>query len=641
MTITTTQLGTYTTQISLSGEVNGLGMITALDAAIVAAGWTQWDVSTLTRVYRILNLDGVTYKYIGIYIDPYNGKINTTSYESWNATTHVGTNEVNTFGRSGEMGYLLSNTDVILMVSPYWLLIQTYISNQPSQWSGVVEFQRELSEDISTSVPCFAWICSTFIFQGSPNGPVFSCQSFPRTLSGAVGNGVNPLLAPNNITGGWATPFKRLGFSTGLNGAELLNSTTFAWDTTKKNICSLRPTIGLTEIHGPAVGLKALYNAGSPFNKINVLVDSAFNYSSTGANTEHWLLGETPYIVQGLANPNGSVNGYTQATTVTTLNGNGVNVVDTGAFFYISTLNATNSIQKLSSTGTLGSPVTVTTSPAGCQDLCFDGRYVYAATATGVTQFDTQNSDTAVSLALPNGAATLFYDGTSIWAGGRGSRINNTVYRIAISTFTLTTTVVLPNATTGFVGGMAGDYNGSVVVTCSMNAAFKINTSNNTASNMGFILGNNATNALSQAGVMYDGVNYIFGSNSTASTYTVIQQVDPTTSAMIILGNFSSTVSTTTVKFSMFKFGPYIHVTSGVGTNISFQFSGYFTTNTTALSTSAQSGAVIGSAIAPVTVKSDGAKLYGTGTGTGFFQYTNLNHPDDASVAHGRLAIPK
>jgi hypothetical protein len=157
---------------------------------------------------------------------------------------------------------------------------------------------------------------------------------------------------------------------------------------------------------------------------------------------------------------------------------------------------------------------------------------------------------------------------------------------------------------------------------------------------MGFILGNNTTNALSQAGVMYDGVNYIFGSNSTASTYTVIQQVDPTTSAMIILGNFSSTVSTTTVKFSMFKFGPYIEGSSG-SNSIAFQFTGYYVTNTTSLSTSLVHPPVLGSVISPVTVKSDGAKLYGTGTGAGFFQYTNLNHPDDQAVAHGRLAIPK
>src|ERR1700757_2539982 len=100
MTITTTSLGTNTTQITLSGETSPTNFITALDTAIKNGGWSQYDVSNpYNRIYSCLNADGTTYKLIGITIDPGTFKISTTTYELWNATTHISVNEAFTYNR--------------------------------------------------------------------------------------------------------------------------------------------------------------------------------------------------------------------------------------------------------------------------------------------------------------------------------------------------------------------------------------------------------------------------------------------------------------------------------------------------------------------------------------------------------------
>lgn len=56
------------------------------------AGWTVWDASSGvgTVCVRALNVDGTTYKYMVIAVD--SNVLTFKVYESWNATTHVGTN---------------------------------------------------------------------------------------------------------------------------------------------------------------------------------------------------------------------------------------------------------------------------------------------------------------------------------------------------------------------------------------------------------------------------------------------------------------------------------------------------------------------------------------------------------------------
>jgi len=140
MTITTTQIGTNTYQITLDGELNPNGVIAAVDAAIIAGGWTLHDAynENTHRVYRNLCKDGTVFKYLGIFIDIATFKIYTTVYETWDNSTHTGTNEAYTFNRSGCMSFTLTACDIIVMTSPRWCILQTFIRNNPSPWSGIV-----------------------------------------------------------------------------------------------------------------------------------------------------------------------------------------------------------------------------------------------------------------------------------------------------------------------------------------------------------------------------------------------------------------------------------------------------------------------------------------------------------------------
>lgn len=625
MTITTTSLGTYTTQLSLSGELNGNNLITAIDTAIVAAGWTRWDVTTLTKVYRTLNKDGTTYKYIGIYIDPYNNKINTTCYESWNATTHVGTNPAFNYNCSGEMGYTLSNTDVIIMASPNWCILQTFIANQPSQWSGVVEMLREVPED--TSTPCFGWICSTFVLHNYSSTQTYGI-SLPRTATNLVG--INAVGQQGTIT-----PYVRTGYSTsGVNSSAFNSYTTYAWDTSKKIIMSLRPVIGLNEVHGRVIGIKGLYNAGSPFNIVNVPVDADFNLSSTGTTTPHWILGETAFTAALPFNSSASGSSSLAQTSTATLTGTGLAVVDTGVNYYILT---TTNVQKLASTNaTLATAATNVAAFSGGSDICFDGRYVYVTGTTNVVRYDTQNADASTSLTLTNGGSTLFYDGTFVWVGAAGSRINNMVYKVDPATFTVSSTVTLINSAAASVAGMCTNNAGTLIVT--MNNSAGVSPAYSVVISTGTPTLFFSNNTVSASGISFDGTNYLF-SFLNASNYTYSQILNQAGTSIMNRFTNLGTYTITNGKASGFKFGPYLIAgwqgAAQSGKPIGAQACTYgYGTSTT-----------VPTADAPTLgntnfVTSDGSKIYGCGT-LGFFQYVNINHPDENSLVHGRLAIPK
>lgn len=130
MTITVTALGPNTSQISLADELNSTAFVTAIDAAIVAGGWIQHDVSNpLYRVYKALNLDGISYKFASVAFDVYRQRFWLSSWESWDNTTHEGLNEVYTVNGGYWQPYSFNNCDVIVFASLRWLGFQTYIRN--------------------------------------------------------------------------------------------------------------------------------------------------------------------------------------------------------------------------------------------------------------------------------------------------------------------------------------------------------------------------------------------------------------------------------------------------------------------------------------------------------------------------------
>ena len=627
MSVTTTTLGANTVHLAISGETSVTNFITALDAAIVNGGWSQVDVSNpYNRIYSAPNADGVTVKYIGINIDPGFLKISTTSYESWNATTHVGTNQTWTFNRAGAMGFAFNFCDVLLFVNSRWLILQSFIRNQPSCWSGVVELAREAPEDTATAgYPCWCWISNATVMTQIPAAtPVIGCVSFPRTVSGATG-------AAAATSTSLQTPYTRFG-ATSLLGqpfSSLPNYATYAWNTADKIVHSIRPVVNTTELHGRMFGLKMTYNIGSPFSQVLLPIDSNYAYSAAGTQTTHWVLGGYPsstpqYLFNNTANyPSGSVT--TQSINIAGTTGRGV--VPVGVYFYVGTNIGVYKIDASSTTPSLLGLVTGT-SGKDMQTIEYDNyQYVYVGGPDGLYRIDTLNNDTVTFLAVTNGISGMWWDGTYLWAGIRNVATTGHLLQINPTTFTIANTINL-GAASAAVGAICSDNAGNTYALTSSLVLYKIVNSSLAVSSL-------ATTILSGTSSMcmyFTGdllvVSSWNGTNLTYKSVTLSGTVVATGSYNNLNQGFAGTLSGSIGKFGVYDFfsgnsstygTPFVTDLSGVAGNINYSgmpLSGYNFVGT------------------------DYNRAYAT-SGTTFNYYTNVFRPDDQTTAYGRFLLPQ
>lgn len=218
MAVTNSQFANNTYKISISNELTGSNnVIAGVNTAITTLGWELWDAidqttysPMVTRVYRVLNADGTSYKYVILRYDTLKLRINLSACESFDQTTHVATNE--TWHNDGCFyhGYDLRYSFIIVNATARHLLLQTYIINEPGHWAGVFEAERVAGEDISSnSAPCFFYTNSlTF---GTPFGidnnrtsnNSFVMMAFPRTPDGLTNEFAAAVYAPTTSRGMW------------------------------------------------------------------------------------------------------------------------------------------------------------------------------------------------------------------------------------------------------------------------------------------------------------------------------------------------------------------------------------------------------------------------------------------------------
>jgi hypothetical protein len=633
MTITTTSLGSYTTQITLSGETSSTNFINTLDSTITSAGWSQVDVTNpYYRVYNSLNADGSTYKYIGICIDPATLKINTTSYESWNASTHTATNEVWTFNRAGTMGYAMSGCDVIVMASSHWLILQTFIRAQPSCWSGVVELARELPEDTAAAgYPCWAWMSSATAFTLLNNQSM--CVSLPRTRTNLTG--INAAL---NTT--LQSEYGRFGTTTYLGQAftALAQFVTYGWNNTKKILHGLRPVVGTTEVHGRMFGMKATYNIGSSYNSVSIPIDSNFNYSSTGTNANHWVLAANPSVTpNNLFNPvvGNPVSGTTQIATVANTTGyyaNQVAVTCNNVLYYTSN-SSPGGVWKSDVSGT--APTTPTQVPGipsvACWGIVYDNvQYMYVATPSGVYQINTLNNDSCVLISTPANVGVLYWDGTYLWASNqRAAGTNGSVYQINVSTLTIINTIVV-QAASGYIASICSDFQGNTYVCMTTGQTYKI--VNSTSAVTSIIA---SIQAWTFAGIYFNGANLTIAQ----LTSTTIQYRTYTTSGTLITTGTSFTLGNGCSQYlpslNMYKLGIYDMAAGGQASGAN-NFVG-FDTSCSGLSY-ATPGVNFPSATA---IYFDGNRVFYVNYVGGVAMYTNVFHGDEQATTYGRFLLPQ
>jgi hypothetical protein len=157
----------------------------------------------VTKVYRVLNYDGVTYKYLILRFDTIKLQLVVSTCESWNTSTDTPTNE--SWGNAGIYihGYDLINSYFIVSATSRHFMIWNYINNQPGLWSAVLEFERIAAEDlasVSTSpYPC--WCYTNSLMLGTPHGPFplsngTIMMAWPRLPDGTTGVAAASAMAP-------------------------------------------------------------------------------------------------------------------------------------------------------------------------------------------------------------------------------------------------------------------------------------------------------------------------------------------------------------------------------------------------------------------------------------------------------------
>lgn len=218
MAVTNTQFANNSYKVVISNELTGSNnVIAGVNTAITTLGWSLWDSidqtsfsPIVTRVYRTLNADGVSYKYVILRFDTLKLRINLSCAEDFNVTSHIATNESWHSDGCFSHGYDLRYSTIFVNATARHLLLQTWIINEPGHWAGIFEAERVAGEDIaSNTAPCFFYTNSLML--GTPFGieggrwsnTSMVMMAFPRTPDGQVGEYAASVYAPTTSRGMW------------------------------------------------------------------------------------------------------------------------------------------------------------------------------------------------------------------------------------------------------------------------------------------------------------------------------------------------------------------------------------------------------------------------------------------------------
>jgi len=528
MAVTNTQYANNSYKVVISNELTGSNnVIAGVNTAITTLGWSLYDAvdqtdfsPIVTRVYRVLNTDGVTYKYALVKFDTLRLKINLSCAENWNVTTHIATNESWHADGCFYHGYDLRYSTIFVNATARHLLLQTWILNEPGHWAGIFETERVAGEDISSNTaPCFFYTNSLML--GTPFGieggrwsnTSMVMMAFPRTPDGMTNEYAAAVYAPTTSRGMWP-PYYPSGNTAniGMNSVFSTANTDFnnlhlgSWwlqigsgsiNTNSASISVQGGTWGWdgSEIPMSPVSIDAI-RKHMPFGRVydmgvvkpigNQLDTTYFTANTaggwpenTGSNTEFLLMPLNGGLDQYLSNnymatgtwPNPplamnsgiqvawSNNNNTVYSTLTTVGNNVWAAANNGIWVWNqgAGVNTAANLVWFNSNGVL--------------DLMYDGvRSIYGTTNTGLIQIDTEtfatNAIGASTITEQGGCAYLNMDNKYIYATNRTANTLPYCHVIYRSNNTVSTPIqmasgVALNIASGWNTPMP-DYNGFV-----------------------------------------------------------------------------------------------------------------------------------------------------------------------------------
>jgi len=439
MTITATSLATNTVQVTASGTNNTFAsLIDAVRDAVIGVapvattGWTLHDDVTVallrTQVFKAQNKDGISFKYLIARWDLGREELNTTTCESWNATTHVATNEAHTFFDCSPVGFATQNCDMIVMVSPRWLAFTSFINNEQGLWSGVFEMGREDPNDTAAAgYPCWAWMSATLPMLGQQtvstsakglNGNDYTLCSMPRTRDGSTGVNAAKRFAADYGTvsfPNWLiTAAQSFMFSLGNQVNKFIAN---QWNITGKLTLPIKPIHNYDQTYatnyGTMFGLKVTGNSGSSsMNKIALKVDSDGNYSNEGTTNNHWLLNTAYKPITYIDSAWFGNTAWSALSLTIGVSQQPIDIVSTGLSYYMTTASG-----KLYKVDTLTLTVTeITAAGTGCnRHLAYDGeRYLYVGSSAGLVRLDTVDDSCIILTCCAGGVLAIAISDTHI-----------------------------------------------------------------------------------------------------------------------------------------------------------------------------------------------------------------------------------
>ena len=252
-------------------------------------GWTLHDstAGTNAKCYRALNKDGQTYKYLVLDFGTTANKVRLIAYESWNETTHTGTNAANFNNVAYDADLLLTDRgNVYLYINPRWLALcikqfsSTVIySTVQSAIGGIFEIARDNPDDtVAAGYPPFCLLV-TGAAADSTN-TAHQTLLLPKSISG---NGNQP--------GELSTIFGKTIYNTNYRLIQFIPNVANAFSTKD---WAITPYVHgpNNEIKGRIFGLK-LYTRNKLYfmDKVSVTTDQDYMYDPTATPaTDHYVI---------------------------------------------------------------------------------------------------------------------------------------------------------------------------------------------------------------------------------------------------------------------------------------------------------------------------------------------------------------
>jgi hypothetical protein len=454
MAVANTAYSTNSYKVTVTNETDSNTIIAGVNTAITTLGWSLYDSINqttyspmVTRVYRVLNADAVTYKYAILRWDTLLLRLNLSTCEDWNTTTKVPTNE--SWHNAGlfYLGYDIRDCVFNIGATARHLVMQTLIRQEQGLWAGIFEFERVAGEDIAqNNSPCFAYTNSLMF--GTPWGRTANnttstyMMAFPRTPDNQTGAYAAKVYAPVTTRGMYPPYYPSANTAnTGQNTVIIVSTHdgnalhlgsfyntigSWGWDTGKAVVSP----VTVDHIY-KSMPFGRMFNVGvtkpvgqQSFDTTYLNADATGGFPlSTGSNTEFLIL-----PLNG-----GSETEYSNAVGRLSVSwSNTANIVFGSVAAIGNTVfaAANNGIWTWDiNSGANTAPTQRYVNSNGVVDIMFDGlRSMWGTTNNGLVQLDVATYAANVNVAADLGTAQLNMDQKYIYASSRNRNVQPKVY---------------------------------------------------------------------------------------------------------------------------------------------------------------------------------------------------------------------